>query len=181
MLTLSISLLLSFNNTKVRHFPLLGKLSKLYFSWHKVKYMLGLKKIIFSFIIINQYIFPPTTKGLETISTLQQVVNEIIIRPPKSEIFKGNPFSSHWGFLLGILKKSIKKECSQGCFKPFATFCCYFISCLQAFPVQAIIIELPIPVSPPYPGKQRKVFHRHSRPSRSFLATRCLLTVSVPS
>ena len=68
LLTLFISLLLSFNNTKVRHFPLPGKLSKLYFSCHKVKYMLGLKKKILSFIIINQVGFPHTVKGLTGIS-----------------------------------------------------------------------------------------------------------------
>lgn len=102
-------LLLSFNNTKVRHFLLPGKLSKLYFSCHKVKYMLGEKKIIPSFIIINQSIRSPTAKGFERIPNPKRHVNEIIIRPFKSEIFKGNSFIMKLGIFTGKIKKGKKR------------------------------------------------------------------------
>ena len=43
--------------------------------------MLGLKKIILSFIIINQSGFSRLSKELKGISCSQQSVNEIIIHP----------------------------------------------------------------------------------------------------
>ena len=122
MLTLFISLLLSFNNTKVRHFPLPGKLSKLYFSCHKVKYMLGLKKIILSFIIINQNGFPRTAKGLTGISCEKLHVNEIIIHPFKPQFFKGNDLSENLNYMLTFIKTGIKKNVTKVILVSFVTF-----------------------------------------------------------
>ena len=80
--------------------------------------MLGLKKIILSFIIINQSGFPRLSKELKGISCSQQSVNEIIIHPLKPQFFKRYDLSGNLDFMLIFIKTGIKKECNEGHFSP---------------------------------------------------------------
>ena len=75
--------------------------------------MLGLKKIILSFIIINQSGFPRLSKELKGISCSQQSVNEIIIHPLKAHFFKRYDLSGNLDFMLIFIKTGIKKECNE--------------------------------------------------------------------
>ena len=84
--------------------------------------MLGLKKIILSFIIINQSGFPRLSKELKGISCSQQSVNEIIIHPLKPQFFKGNDLSGNLDFMLIFIKTGIKKNVTKVISVPFATF-----------------------------------------------------------
>ena len=75
--------------------------------------MLGLKKIILSFIIINQSGFPRLSKELKGISCSQQSVNEIIIHPLKPQFFKGNDLSGNLDLRLNEKdEEGVKKSLS---------------------------------------------------------------------
>ena len=91
--------------------------------------MLGLKKIILSFIIINQSGFPRLSKEWKGISCSQQGVNEIIIYPLKPQIFKGNNLSGNSDFIYNRHKK---KNVTRGILEPFVTFYYNF----SGYPVQ---------------------------------------------